>query len=75
MRQPRSTSSKTKMLAFAGGFVGLTLGSLLSLLLELRDKGFRTSAQVQQHIGPLTVSATPRAPRSPAEIPRGHNPG
>jgi Mrp family chromosome partitioning ATPase len=56
-----STSSKTKTLAFAGGFVGLTLGSLLSLLLELRDKGFRTSAQVQQHIGSLTVSATPRA--------------
>ena len=56
-----STSSKTKVLAFAGGFVGLSLGSLLSLLLELRDKGFRTSAQVQGHIGALTVSATPRA--------------
>jgi polysaccharide biosynthesis transport protein len=45
---------------------------LLSLLLELRDKGFRTSAQVQQLIGPLTVSATPRAVgrqrRSPADI-------
>jgi capsular exopolysaccharide synthesis family protein len=67
-----STSSKTKTLAFAGGFVGLTLGSLLSLLLELRDKGFRTSAQVQQHIGSLTVSATPRAlgrwRKSPADI-------
>ena len=67
-----STSSKTKVLAFAGGFVGLTLGSLLSLLLELRDKGFRTSAQVQQQIGSLTVSATPRAlgrwRRSPADI-------
>ena len=67
-----STSSKTKILAFAGGFVGFTLGSLLSLLLELRDKGFRTSAQVQEHIGPLTVSATPRAPgrqrKSPADI-------
>jgi capsular exopolysaccharide synthesis family protein len=56
-----SSSSKTKILAFAGGFVGLTLGSLLSLLLELRDKGFRTSSQVQQQIGWLTVSATPRA--------------
>jgi uncharacterized protein involved in exopolysaccharide biosynthesis/Mrp family chromosome partitioning ATPase len=67
-----STSSKTKVLAFAGGFVGLTFGSLLSLLLELRDKGFRTSAQVQEHIGSLTVSATPRAVgrwrRSPADI-------
>ena len=67
-----STSSKAKVLAFAGGFVGLTLGSLLSLLLELRDKGFRTSAQVQQHIGSLTVSATPRAVgrrrKSPADI-------
>jgi capsular exopolysaccharide synthesis family protein len=67
-----STSSKTKTLAFEGGFVGLTLGSLLSLLLELRDKGFRTSAQVQQHIGSLTVSATPRAlgrrRKSPADI-------
>jgi polysaccharide biosynthesis transport protein len=56
-----SASSKTTILAFAGGFVGLTLGSLLSLLLELRDRGFRTSAQVQQQIGSLTVSVTPRA--------------
>jgi succinoglycan biosynthesis transport protein ExoP len=67
-----STSSQTKTLALAGGFVGLTFGSLLSLLLELRDKGFRTSAQVQQHMGSLTVSATPRAVgrqrRSPADI-------
>ena len=55
------TSSKTKTLAFAGGFVGFTLGSLLSLLLELRDKGFRTSAQVQGQIGALAISATPRA--------------
>jgi polysaccharide biosynthesis transport protein len=67
-----STSSKTKPLTLGGGFVGFTLGSLLSLLLELRDKGFRTSAQVQQHIGSLTVSATPRAVgrhrRVPADI-------
>jgi uncharacterized protein involved in exopolysaccharide biosynthesis/Mrp family chromosome partitioning ATPase len=67
-----STSSQTKVLTFAGGFVGLTLGSLLSLLLELRDKGFRTSSEVQQHTGSLTVSATPRAVgrrrRSPADI-------
>ena len=67
-----STSSKTKALAFGGGFVGLTLGSLLALLMELRDRGFRTSAQVQQYIGPLTVSGTPRAVgrrrKSPADI-------
>jgi uncharacterized protein involved in exopolysaccharide biosynthesis/Mrp family chromosome partitioning ATPase len=67
-----STSSKTKALAFAGGFVGLTFGSLLSLLLELRDKGFRTSSEVREHIGSLTVSATPRAVgrwrRFPADI-------
>ena len=67
-----TTSSNTKTLASAGGFVGFTLGSLLSLLLELRDKGFRTSAEVQEHFGPLTVSATPRVPgrqrRSPADI-------
>ena len=67
-----TTSSKTKILAFAGGFVGFTLGSLLSLLLELRDKGFRTTAEVQEHVGPLTVSATPRVPgrrrKSPADI-------
>jgi uncharacterized protein involved in exopolysaccharide biosynthesis/Mrp family chromosome partitioning ATPase len=55
------TSAKAPMLAFGGGFAGFTLGSLLSLLLELRDKGFRTSSQVQQHTGSLTVSATPRA--------------
>ncbi len=54
------TSPKTKTLALAGGFVGFTLGSLLSLLLEFRDRGFRTSAQVQQHLGSLTVSGTPR---------------
>ena len=67
-----STSSKTKILGVAGGFVGFTLGSLLSLLLELRDRGFRTSAEVQEHVGPLTVSATPRVPgrqrKSPADI-------
>ena len=67
-----TTSSKTKILSFAGGFVGLTLGSLLSLLLELRDRGFRTSAEVQEYVGPLTVSATPRVPgrkrKSPADI-------
>jgi uncharacterized protein involved in exopolysaccharide biosynthesis/Mrp family chromosome partitioning ATPase len=67
-----STSSKTKVLAFAGGFVGLTFGSLLSLLLELREKGFHTSSEVQEHTGSLTVSATPRAVgrrrRSPADI-------
>jgi polysaccharide biosynthesis transport protein len=67
-----STSSKTMVLAFGGGFVGLTLGSLLALVRELRDKGFRTSAQVQQQIGSLTVSATPRAlgrqRKSPADI-------
>jgi uncharacterized protein involved in exopolysaccharide biosynthesis/Mrp family chromosome partitioning ATPase len=67
-----STSSKTKVLAFAGGFVGLTFGSLLSLLLETRDNGFRTSSEVQEHTGSLTVSATPRAVgrrrRSPANI-------
>jgi polysaccharide biosynthesis transport protein len=57
-----STSASAKTLAFAGGFVGLTLGALLSIFLELRDRGFRTSAQVQQHTGSLTVSATPRAP-------------
>jgi uncharacterized protein involved in exopolysaccharide biosynthesis/Mrp family chromosome partitioning ATPase len=54
-------SAKAPVLAFAGGFVGLTFGSLLALLLELRDRGFRTSAQVQQQIGALTVSGTPRA--------------
>jgi uncharacterized protein involved in exopolysaccharide biosynthesis/Mrp family chromosome partitioning ATPase len=67
-----STSSKTKVLAAAGGLVGFTLGSLLAVLLELRDKGFRTSAQVYQHTGSLTICATPRAPRrkrkSPADI-------
>ena len=67
-----TTSSKTKILSFAGGFVGFTLGSLLSLLLELRDKGFRTSAEVQEHVGLPTVSATPRVPgrqrKSPADM-------
>ena len=67
-----STSRKAPVFAFAGGFVGLTLGSLLALLLELRDKGFRTSAQVQQQIGSLSVSVTPRAlgrhRKSPADV-------
>jgi len=67
-----STSPKAKILAFAGGFVGLTVGSLLSLLLELRDKGFRASAQIQQQIGSLMARGTPRAVgrwrKSPGEI-------
>jgi polysaccharide biosynthesis transport protein len=56
-----STSPKAPILAFAGGFLGLTLGGLLSLLLEIRDRTFRTSAQVEQQVRSLTVSATPRA--------------
>jgi succinoglycan biosynthesis transport protein ExoP len=67
-----STSPKAKMLAGAGGFVGFTFGSLLSFFLELRDKRFRTSAQVQEHMGSVAVSATPRAVgryrKSPADI-------
>jgi uncharacterized protein involved in exopolysaccharide biosynthesis/MinD-like ATPase involved in chromosome partitioning or flagellar assembly len=66
------SSSKAPVLAAAGGFVGLTLGNLLALLLEHRDKTFRASTQVQQHVNPRTVGATPRAARrrrkSPADI-------
>jgi polysaccharide biosynthesis transport protein len=56
-----STSPKAKILAFGGGFVGFTFGSLVSLLLELRDRKFRTSGEVREHMGSLAVSATPRA--------------
>jgi polysaccharide biosynthesis transport protein len=56
-----STSPKTSILAFGGGFVGFTFGSLVSLLLEFRDRRFRTSAEVREHIGSLSISATPRA--------------
>jgi succinoglycan biosynthesis transport protein ExoP len=67
-----STSPKAKMLAGAGGFVGFAFGSLLSFLIELRDKRFRTSAEVQEHMGSVAVSATPRAVgryrKSPADI-------
>jgi uncharacterized protein involved in exopolysaccharide biosynthesis/Mrp family chromosome partitioning ATPase len=66
------TSPKVNILACAGGFVGFTLGSLLSLLLEFRDKRFRTSAQLQEYVGSVAVSATPRAVgryrKSPADI-------
>jgi uncharacterized protein involved in exopolysaccharide biosynthesis/Mrp family chromosome partitioning ATPase len=56
-----STSPKAAVLGFAGGFVGLTFSSLLALFLESREKGFRTSTQVQQYLGSLTVCGTPRA--------------
>jgi Mrp family chromosome partitioning ATPase len=60
------------ILACAGGFVGFTLGSLLAFLLEFRDKRFRTSAQLQEYVGSVAVSATPRAVgryrKSPADI-------
>src|SRR5205807_1937479 len=66
------TSSKAPMLAFAGGFVGLTLGGLFSVFLEIRDKTFRTSTQVEQQLGSLRVGATPRAwgraRKSPADV-------
>jgi polysaccharide biosynthesis transport protein len=64
------TSSKAPTLAFAGGFVGLTLGALLSVLFEIRDRTFRTSTQVEQQIGSARVGATPRvsAPKSPADL-------
>jgi Mrp family chromosome partitioning ATPase len=67
-----STSPKAPALAFGGGFVGFALGSLLSLLIEIRDKTFRTSAQVGHQVGSPTVSATPRSlgrqRKSPADI-------
>jgi succinoglycan biosynthesis transport protein ExoP len=67
-----STSPKAATLAGAGGFVGFTMGSLLALFLELRDRTFRTSTQVEQEIGSLKVSATPRASwdgrKSPADM-------
>lgn len=67
-----SKSMKAPLLAVVGGFVGLTLGSLLAAILELRDKTFRTSTQIEQHVAPRTVSATPRARRrarrSPADV-------
>jgi Mrp family chromosome partitioning ATPase len=60
------------VLAFAGGFIGLTLGGLLAVFLEFRDKTFRTSTQVEQQIGSLRVGATPRAVgrgrKSPADV-------
>jgi succinoglycan biosynthesis transport protein ExoP len=66
------SSSKAPVLAFTGGFIGLTLGGLLALLLEHRDKTFRTSTQVQQQVNSRTVGATPRLTRrgrkSPADI-------
>jgi hypothetical protein len=67
-----STSPRAPMLAFAGGFIGPTLGGSLSLSLELRDRTFRTSTQVKQQTGSLRVGATPRVPRrgrkSPADV-------
>jgi succinoglycan biosynthesis transport protein ExoP len=67
-----SSSSKAPLLAGTGGFIGLTLGGLLALFLEHRDKTFRTSTQVQQQLHSRTVSATPRLTRrgrkSPADI-------
>jgi uncharacterized protein involved in exopolysaccharide biosynthesis/Mrp family chromosome partitioning ATPase len=57
------SSSRVPALAFAGGFLGFTLGCLLALLLEHRDKTFRTSTQVQQQVNSRTVGATPRVTR------------
>jgi polysaccharide biosynthesis transport protein len=66
------SSSKVPVLGAAGGFVGLTLGSLLALLLEHRDKTFRTSTQLQYHVSSRVIGATPRAARrgqkSPADM-------
>jgi uncharacterized protein involved in exopolysaccharide biosynthesis/Mrp family chromosome partitioning ATPase len=65
-------SSRAPELAAAGGFVGLTLGGLMALFLERRDKTFRTSIQLQQQVNSRTVCATPRATlsgcKSPADI-------
>jgi polysaccharide biosynthesis transport protein len=64
-----SSSSKAPVLAGAGGFVGLTLGGLLALFLEHRDKTFRTSTQVQQQVNARAVGATPRATRRARRYP------
>ena len=69
------SSSKAPVLAAAGGFVGLTLGGLLALLFEHRDKTFRTRAEVQQHLTSRMISATPRATGHASEVPRRHASG
>ena len=65
-------SSTSKFLMIGSGFVGFVLGALLSVLLELRDRTFRTSMEIEQHLEPGTVSATPRAigqtDKSPADL-------
>jgi Mrp family chromosome partitioning ATPase len=65
-------SSTSKFLMIGSGFVGFVLGALLSVLLELRDRTFRTSIEIEQHLEPGTVSATPRAigqtGKSPADL-------
>jgi polysaccharide biosynthesis transport protein len=65
-------SPVTKYLSLGGGFVGLIAGTLLALLLDLRDRTFQTSAQVVQHLEPRTIGATPRAigrsGKSPADL-------
>jgi uncharacterized protein involved in exopolysaccharide biosynthesis len=67
-----STSPKAPVLAFAGGLLGLTLGGLLAAFLELRDRTFRTTTQVEQQIGSVRIGTTPRAAgrgrTSPADI-------
>jgi len=71
---PSAVSGSPIALALAGGggFGGLVLGCLLAHLLEIRDKTFRTSAQVQRQVQLRTISATPRAAhirrRSPADL-------
>jgi polysaccharide biosynthesis transport protein len=59
-------------LAGLGGTGGILLGGLLALILERRDKTFRTSTQVEQLLGLRTIGAMPHASRlirrSPADL-------
>jgi len=55
-----SRSQTPSLLPVVGGFVGFVFGSLLALLLDHRDKTFRTSIDLQRQIGVGAVGVTPR---------------
>ena len=59
-------------LTAAAGFVGFVAGVLLAVFFERRDTTFQTSLQIEQHLEPRAVGATPRAigqaRRAPANV-------
>jgi len=61
-----------KYLTVGAAFVGFVAGALLALLVDLRNRAFQTSIEIERQLEPQLIGMTPRAVRleydSPADL-------